>query len=564
MRLDRRHLIGLFGAGAAGTAASAAMARSSVPARFNHGVASGDPAMDSVLLWTRVTTDAPDVEVRWQIASDPDFTRLAGQGVSWTGGSRDHTVKVIADRLQPGVDYWYRFGVGETWSPIGRTRTLPRADSEEPVVLAVASCSLHPQGLFNAYDAIARMERLDAVVHLGDYIYEYGAAPDAYGMRNGARLGRVPEPAHEIVSLADYRTRHAQYKADPDLQAAHARAPWIVVYDDHESANNAFDGGAENHDEGEGDWATRKAAALKAYFEWMPVREPAPGQSLEEATERGFRFGRSASLHMLDTRLAARDRQLEYATDFYAAGPDGRPAPDRAAFMARLNAEDRRLVGDSQMAWIERDTREAVEAGCAWQLIGNQVVMARVRGPDLGALMPPAMIEQALSRLPEASRESVRRAIALFAQDLPYNLDAWDGYPAERERLYAALTRARARPVVLSGDSHTFWVNRLKDRDRREVGVEFGTTGITSPSPAAALGLPQEQLAQVMASQNDEVDHIDFGPRGFLTLTLTPETATTELVGVSTIESKPYEARVLRTYVARAGEAGRIADFRQT
>ena len=563
MRLDRRHLIGLFGAGAAGAAATAATARSSVQARFGHGVASGDPAVDSILLWTRLTTDAPRLEVRWQIALDPDFSQMAGQGVVSTGADRDHTVKVIADRLRPGVDYWYRFGVGETWSPVGRTRTLPQPDSEEPVVLAVASCSLHPQGLFNAYDAIARMERLHAVVHLGDYIYEYGAEPGAYGMVNGVRLERVPEPAHEIVSLADYRTRHAQYKADADLQAAHARAPWIVVYDDHESANNAFDGGAENHDAGEGDWATRKAAALKAYFEWMPVREPTPGQGLEEATQRGFRFGRSASLHMLDTRLAARERQLEYATDFYVAGPDGQPKPDRDGFMARLNAPDRRLIGDSQMAWIERDTREAAEAGCAWQLIGNQVVMARVRGPDLGALMPQAMIEQALSRLPEASREPVRRAIALFAQDLPYNLDAWDGYPAERERLYAALSRARARPVVLSGDSHTFWVNRLKDKDGREAGVEFGATGVTSPSPAAALGLPEQQLAQVMAAQNDEVDHIDFGPRGFLTLTLTPQTATTELVGVSTIETKPYEARVLRTYVARAGDAGLIADFRQ-
>lgn len=557
MTIDRRGVLGLLGLGATGACATVGEAVST-DAVFAHGVASGDPAMDSVLLWTRVTTAAPRLDVVWELASDERFGQIVARGRASTGADRDHTVKVVAEGLRSGTDHWFRFSVGETVSPVGRTRTLPEAASGEPVVLAVASCSLHPQGLFNAYDAIGRMETLHAVVHLGDYIYEYGAADDDYGMANGRQLNRIPEPAREITSLADYRARHAQYKADPDLQLAHARAPWIVVYDDHESANDSFDGGAENHQTEEGDWATRKAAALKAWFEWMPVREPQAGQSLEEATQRGFRFGRSASLHMLDTRLMARTKQLDYATDFFVAGPDGQPVPDRAAFMAKLNAPDRRLLGDEQLAWIERDTREAVEAGCGWQLIGNQVVMARVKGPDLAAMLPPAAIDAAVGRLPEAVQGRIRQVLALFAQDVPFNLDAWDGYPAERERLYAALKRARARPVVLAGDSHTFWVDRLKDAQGQDVGVEFGTTGITSPSPVASLGLPEAQIAQVITAQNDEVEHVDFGPRGFVALTLTPDRLEARLIGVSTIEAKPYDTRAVRTYVVEAESGGRL------
>lgn len=557
MTIDRRGVLGLLGLGATGACATMGEAVST-DAVFAHGVASGDPATDSVLLWTRVTTAAPRLDVVWELASDERFGQIVARGRASTGGDRDHTVKVVAEGLRSGTDYWFRFSVGETVSPVGRTRTLPEAASGEPVVLAVASCSLHPQGLFNAYDAIGRMETLHAVVHLGDYIYEYGAADDDYGMANGRRLNRIPEPAREITSLADYRARHAQYKADPDLQLAHARAPWIVVYDDHESANDSFDGGAENHQPEEGDWATRKAAALKAWFEWMPVREPQAGQSLEEATQRGFRFGRSASLHMLDTRLMARTKQLDYATDFFVAGPDGQPVPDRAAFMAKLNAPDRRLLGDEQLAWIERDTREAVEAGCGWQLIGNQVVMARVKGPDLAAMLPPAAIDVAVGRLPEAVQGRIRQVLALFAQDVPFNLDAWDGYPAERERLYAALKRAGARPVVLAGDSHTFWVDRLKDAQGQDVGVEFGTTGITSPSPVASLGLPEAQIAQVITAQNDEVEHVDFGPRGFVALTLTPDRLEARLIGVSTIEAKPYDTAAVRTYVVEAQSGGRL------
>lgn len=573
MTVDRRRLLGLFGVGAAaGCAATPEPPRTPLPAgqivldgaTFLHGVASGDPDTTSVLLWTRVSASTDLQRLRWQVADDAAFARVVAEGVAETSRARDHTVKVVAGGLQPGTDYWYRFiSASGQGSPVGRTRTLPEASSTAPVVLAVCSCSLHPNGLFNAYDAVARQETLHAVVHLGDYIYEYGAAPTDYGMANGQRLNRIPEPPHEIVSLADYRARHAQYKADPDLQAAHARAPWIVVYDDHETANDSFVAGAENHQPAEGDWATRKAAALKAWFEWMPIREPRAERSLEAATYRSFRFGRSASLHMLETRLMARTKQLDYATDFYRPGPDGQPVADRAGFMAKLNDPGRRLLGDDQLAWLERDMAAAVRDGAAWQVIGNQVVMARVTAPDFGALIPEATLNAVLATLPEARQQSLRSLISLFGQNVPLNLDAWDGYPAERERLYAALKRAGARPVVLAGDSHTFWVNRLADGAGSDVGVEFGTSAITSPSPAESLGLPPAFANGAFRDANPEVAFIDFQPRGFVRLTLTPETMRGELMAVSTITEKPYRLDVLRAWEAEAGAPGVTGPLRE-
>ncbi len=562
MNLHRRNLLGLIGAGAGLGAGPAIAADGTDTLAFHHGVASGDPEQTSVLLWTRVTApDADVVDLRWQVSED-GFQRIVAEGRTSTDAGRDHTVKVVAGRLRPGRDYVYRFVTEDGQaSPTGRTRTLPEATATKAVVLAVASCSLHPNGLFNAYDAIARIERLDAVVHLGDYIYEYGAGAGDYGMANGRALNRIPEPPHEILTLADYRLRHAQYKSDPDLQAAHARAPWIVVFDDHETANDSYDSGAENNQTGEADWAARKAAALKAYFEWMPIREPSAGVSLAQATHRSFRFGRCASLHMLETRLLARTKQLEYAEDFYVVGPNGTPVPDREGFFAKLNDPERRLLGDAQLRWIADDTKAAVDAGCAWQIIGNQVVMARVQGPDIGALVPKATLDAMVAGLPAAVQGRVRQIIALFGQDVPFNLDAWDGYPAERERLYAALKASQARPIVLAGDSHTFWVDQLKTATGEKLGVEFGTTGVTSPSPAGYLGLPEAELAHVIATRNDEVEYVDFGPRGFITLTLTPQTARADLIGVSNIAAKPYATSVVASYTVSAEGAGAIGDL---
>jgi len=297
-----------------------------------------------------------------------------------TSADSDWTIKTDVWRPQTGHGLCLSFRGGGL-----RLSHRPNQDSAagptKDVVLAVASCALYPNGHFNAYGEIAKLERVDAVIHLGDYIYEYGG-PDSYGMNSAVAAERPHDPPHEIVTLADYRRRHAQYKSDLQLQAAHARAPWITVWDDHETANNSWRDGAENHDpdRGEGDWAGRKAAALKAYYEWMPIREPAPGRAAAMAN-RAFQFGDLASLLMVETRLTARATQLDYGRDLPVV--EGRP--DFAAFKALLLDPDRRLIGADQLAWLAGELKTSVAAGRTWQIIGNQIVMGRAAAPDFRA-----------------------------------------------------------------------------------------------------------------------------------------------------------------------------------
>ena len=547
MKLNRRHALGLIGAGANAVAAPAMAADGQ--GDFRHGVASGDPLADRVIIWTRVTPKDPaqPLRVDWEVASDPDFRKVVRKGRAEARAERDHTVKVDVTGLKPGGAYHYRFRTGNAVSPTGRTLTLPGDDAQD-AVLAVVSCSLYPAGYFNAYDAIARLERVDAVVHLGDYIYEYGAGPADYGMAGAAATGRTPEPRHELVSLADYRTRHAHYRTDPALQAAHARAPWIVVLDDHETANDAWTGGAENHTPAaEGDWSARKAAGLRAYSEWLPIRE---GASLPEGLTRAFPFGKIANLLMVDTRLSARDEQQDYAN--IPPGADGKP--DFARFMARRAEPSRQLLGSRQEQWLEAEMTRSVQEGCAWQVLGNQVVMARVDGPDIRARLTPEQWESLMTGLPAAIRPVVEQMARLYAMGVPMNLDSWDGYPAARERVYAAMGRARASAVVLAGDSHAFWANDLHDATGRLAAVEFGTTSVTSPGWGDAL--PGVDIGAVIAEQNRDVVYSDQGAKGFTLLTLTKQDVVAELVAVSTITSRDYETRTLRRFRSRRTDEG--------
>ncbi|MNU30656.1 Phospholipase D precursor [compost metagenome] len=553
MTMNRRGLLGLFGAGTA-VGAAPAMAQAAAVA-FVHGVASGDPGAERVILWTRVTPregfNGP-VSVAWRVLED-EADHVVALGRFETGPERDYTVKIDATGLRPGRDYRYDFAVGETRSPVGRTRTLA-SEGVTPVNLAVVSCQLYPGGLFNAYEAIAALPSLDAVVHLGDYIYEYGAEADAYGMATGAALNRLPEPRHEIVTLADYRTRHAQYKTDADLQAAHARVPFICVWDDHETANDAWLHGAENHQpETEGDFAVRKAAALKAYYEWMPIREAAPG-ALKEAIHRSFHFGDLASLMMVETRLTGRTEPLDYSKDLTAKdGPDGEPVLDLDAFRAKLNDPSRDLMGSEQRDWLTRELAASKAAGRPWQVLGNQVVTARVAGPDVSRTMTPEQIEGLMAQVPEAFREQFEQALFLFKMGLPFNLDAWDGYPAGRERLYAAFAEAGVQPIVLAGDSHAFWVNELKDAGGARRAVEFGTSAVSSPSIGDAIGgFP---LGEALMQANDEVVFCDQSAKGFILLTLSADQAEASLMQVSTIFAKPFEIKQLKRFSVR-GDGG--------
>ena len=515
---------------------------------FNHGVASGDPLSDRVILWTRISGCDSPINVTWQVAADDSFATPVAQGAFVTDASRDFTVKVDVTGLKPGTAYFYRFQCKTVTSPVGRTHTLP--ETTKDVVLAVASCSLHPNGYFNAYRAIADLDRVDAVVHLGDYIYEYGAGETDYGMGNGCVLGRVPEPVFEIVTLTDYRARHAQYKADEDLQAAHARAPWICVFDDHEIANNPWTSGAENHnpEKGEGDWWARKAAALKAYGEWMPIRDAAPGK-LREAIYRSFRFGDIAELILFETRLLARSKQLDYQDLKIVGGK-----PNFAGFRAELNSPSRELLGPEQRQWLGATLKASAADGVRWQVLGNQVVMARMPGPDLISLFGPEKIAAILTALPQDTRTKVEIMTGLFSKDvaLPFNLDAWDGYPAERERLYDLIKQSGARTVVVSGDSHTAWANQLHDAQGREVAVELGVTSVTSPTRWLDAWLPDLQLAKTLADQNPEIIAADDGHNGFVRLTLSHDEMTGEWMAVDTIMSKTFTCKSKARFTAQA------------
>ena len=544
MTINRRTALGLIGLGAAGPAV--AQTPKPLAVTFQHGVASGDPLQDRVVLWTRITPETPGTDVPFTWTLSPAAGKGAGRsGSGVTTAGRDYTVKVDVAGLEAGRSYVYSFTSGGMTSPAGRTRTLPRGATKD-VVMAITSCSLYPNGYFNAYQAIADLARVDVVLHLGDYIYEYGG-PGTYGMTSAVAAERPHDPPRDIVSLADYRRRHAQYKSDPQLQAAHARAPWIVVWDDHETANDSYTDGAQNHRAStQGDWNVRKAVALKAYLEWQPIREPQPGVSLVDAGMRAFTFGDLASLIMVETRLAARDLQLNLRRDLVMV--DGKP--DVAAFRVKLNDPKRRMMSDKQEAWIGREAARSVKAGHAWQVIGNQVVMARL----LPFSPKKELTADQYAALPAVTRDRLPDMEATAALGLPTTLDMWDGYPVDRERFYDALKGAGARPIVVSGDSHSFWANDLQDAAGQRVAAEFGTTGITSPGSGEMV--PGLNTGTVVAQANKEVLFNDQVSQGYVLLTLTRSEARADMVAVSTITSKAFTTRTVKSFKVKPDGKG--------
>ncbi|RIV81360.1 alkaline phosphatase [Aurantiacibacter xanthus] len=545
MQINRRGLLALMGAGGTMGAASVTLAQPAPAAiTFAHGVASGDPAADGAVIWTRATADegfGGDIVLSWYVSASADGSPVV-EGDVTARASADHTAKVEVAGLQPGRDYYYWFTAADgTRSPTGRFRTLPVGATDE-VVYAVASCQLWAGGFFNAYADMAALDRLDAVIHLGDYIYEYGA--DGYGAEVGKAIGRLPDPPHEIVTLADYRRRHAQVKTDPAMQAAHARAAFICVWDDHETANDSWVGGAENHQSDEGDWAARKAVAMQAYFEWMPIRDPNPVRA-REAIFRAFEFGDLATLAMVETRLLARSKQV-------MPKGDAPPAEALAALFADLGDESREMLGKDQSDWLEGVLSQSVQAGKPWQVLGNQVVMAKVAGPDLEAELGPDAYQQTLAAMPEFYRQRIATSMQAFRAGVPFNLDGWDGYPYARERLYALFERAGSRPLVLAGDSHAAWTNNLHDNGGRLAAVEIGCTAITSPSYGSLL----PGLGKYLAARNEEVVFCDQDRKGYALVRLTPERAVAEHVVVSTVTQPEFERSVAATFVADAGAEG--------
>jgi alkaline phosphatase D len=419
---------------------------------FQHGVASGDPFADSVVIWTRVSEASGAVEVTWELSVGADFATIDATGTFSTDAGRDHTVKVIADGLLPATTYYYRFRAAGATSPIGRTRTAP-SGAVSRLRFAVASCSSYAHGYFHGYRRIAERADLDAVIHLGDYIYEYGSG--GYG-----KIRRY-EPENEIVSLSDYRTRYAQYRRDPDLLEAHRQHPFITTWDDHETTNNSWRDGAENHQPDEGSWPDRLSAASQAYREWMPFRESSGG-----ALFRSLRYGELAELVVLDTRIHGRDEQV---------GPTD-PA---------LTSETRQLLGADQEAFLLERLRTST---ARWKLICQQVMMANL----------PIVL----------------------------NTDQWDGYPAQRRRLYEAIAAGPiADVVVLTGDIHTSWAADLAPEDATydpstgegAIAVEAVTPGITSPGFPEALA---RSLRPTIESGAPHFRYFDLTERGYVLLDL--------------------------------------------
>lgn len=550
----RRQMLGGLGAGfiALGGCAST-QARADQPARFDWGVASGDPKADAIVLWTRaVPTDgASSLRVRFELARDDAFSDVIRSGVVETHAGRDFTVKVDVRGLEPGARYVYRFVAGGQHSPVGRTRTLPAGDA--PVRLALASCANFPSGFYNAYRAIANTPDLDAVIHVGDYIYEYGQ--DEYDGATGRRLGRLLAPPHEILTLADYRERFACYRADEDLQAIHAAAAFITIWDDHETANNTWTGGSNNHDEGaEGRWLARRDAALQAYFEWMPMRDPEPGQP-RERLNRVYDFGTVGTVVVIETRLTGRSQQLSWSRDMPLTEAGDW---DVERFERDVLADPARsMMGAAQEAWLEEALTRSKARGVSWQILANQTVMARMRTPDYTRSLPAPLVEAAFANGGYVSGWLERSRL-----HLPVGLDSWDGYPAARQRLYDSARRAGSDLVVLSGDSHMFWANDLHHPvDEAQVGVEFGTAGITSPGGYGYLddgtGVVYDVAEREMAAFNRDVRFANVHDHGFVLLTADPETVTAEYFKVSTIESRTYETeRFMRVRSHRGEGAG--------
>lgn len=509
---------------------------------FRHGVASGDPLADRVILWTRATlADAASqgpLSLRYEVATDAAFARIVRSGDVSTGPERDYTAKVDVTGLAPATRYHYRFRFGDTLSPAGRTCTLP-VGAVSQVRMAVFSCSNYPAGHFNAYAAAATLADIDVAVHLGDYIYEY--ARGQYPAADKEVAGRLSDPAGEIVALADYRRRHAQYKTDPDLQALHAALPMIAVWDDHEIANDTWKAGAENHTEGtEGTFAARRAAALQAYHEWMPIRLGNP--AMPDRLYRSFQFGNLVSLHMLDTRLVGRDRQLSLQE--YAAGGAADP--------------QRQMLGTEQAAWLNA---QLAASTATWQVLGQQVLMGRMDIP-LSVAQAPGTATVAAYLTAKATPEALRTAEqrALLAQPrVPYNLDAWDGYPVAREAVLGAAQALDRNLVVLAGDTHNAWASDLADLQGRRVGVEFATPSVTSPGFEAYLAdIPPAQLSAAFPELIDSLVYCDTSRRGFMVVTATPQEARADWYYVATIATRNATATLERSLKVLPGAANRV------
>ncbi len=465
---------------------------------FAQGVASGDPGVNRVMLWTRLVGGGT---LDCRVARDPELREIVQRRQIYADPVRAGVIKLDIDGLEPGRTYYYGFSSAEGASPVGRTKTLAQGRLER-LQLAVCSCSNYEGGYFNNYRAIAGRDELDAVIHLGDYIYEY--APGVYG----GHKERITTLPGEALTYGDYIIRYAFYRSDPDLKALHAAHPMIAVWDDHEIANDSWVEGAENHDALEGDYLTRRRQAMRAYYEWMPVRAPLG------RLYRSFAFGDLARLVMIDSRHEGRTRNYDWREFFGEQGFD-------AQRYART-LEGRRIWSAQQSGWAAREGAIAARTA-RWTLIGNQLPLMGVTMPDLGQWS-----KKSFSRLPEPiqSLENLRRAAAAAGQPiLPVNLDIWQSFPRSRREWMQVLAQS-GQVIVLTGDFHTSWAAKLSTGGgSTPFGIELGAPSISSPSFPGA-GEPVVRLWQKdFAKANPHMLFAEVMRQGYITLDITRDKA---------------------------------------
>lgn len=458
---------------------------------FYHGVASGDPLSDRVILWTRVTDDTLTVDsvlVEWRVATDTTMMNIVSNGSGYAKASKDWTFKVDATGLTENTWYYYDFRALGHFSLRGRTRTAPVGDIDS-LRFGVVSCSNYEHGYFTPYKYLTQRNDVDFILHLGDYIYEYGA-----GGYSANLSGRINEPANEIITLSDYRIRHSHYKLDENLRWIHQNYPFITVWDDHESANDSYKDGAENHDPAtEGSWTDRLSNSGQAYHEWLPIRSPEEG---DIRIYRSFQFGDLINLPMVDTRIEGRDEQ---------GGAGDTDDPNRS------------ILGSEQYDWLVDNLSNST---AQWNIVGNQVMFA---------------------------------PLEVFG--FPVNYDQWDGYNYEREQLLNVLADSNINNfIVLTGDIHTSWVNDipLNNYDASSctgsAGVEFVVTSVTSTSFPFNVG------PSLIQSMNSHMQYINLSEKGYGVMDVSKTKTQFDYYYMSDIEDPNSSQYFADGYMVLSGE----------
>ncbi|EFN53116.1 hypothetical protein CHLNCDRAFT_137467 [Chlorella variabilis] len=572
------------------------------PSGFLHGVASFDPSHEAVIIWTRwtpATTKVPQVVVEWEVAAMKDFSSLTASGTFETDASRDWTVAVDVTGLQPAKRYYYRFNVGKAQTVTGITKTLGTGRVEE-LRFATVSCCNWGFGFFHVYELVAKVDALDFVLHCGDYIYEarrqppyekYNYPAKQFQARHGLR------PKHRLKELGDYRERYACYRTDPALQEMHRRVPMIAAWDDHEIADSAHVGGAEDFKGTQQEWDAQKVAAITAYVEWIPIRGMSHDSINLMGCHRTFSIGDLATIMLVENRISCRQPPVDMKeTQFYKETAEKHPKQwdddailaAKADLMQQFRDPGRTMLGEVQLEDVKQAVAQSVANRQPWQILISQVIMAQLKAPKLkecAGLQPKLLAKLCSGALNLATdvaksgkegAELARMYLGMGKYGVPMNPDAGDGYQAERAKLFDALGQPGTNPVVLAGDSHNAWCSEIRDDDGKRLGVEFDAPAVTSIGAFEDIYSRFEEKAGKFAKlfplwvftpwiedslQCANPDTLKFAlldQRGFVLHHLTRACYHAEFHFVSTVQKKKYSHYCAAVFEAEAGKRGQL------